>query len=319
MAREAGVSQTTVSYVLNNVPHQKISAATRQRILTAVEKLGYRPSVAARTLRTGRSDTVLLLLADMPLGHTAIELIERLTQVLQRHGLNVVTRIDDESSDGSLWADLVPRTVVVLAPVSSERRERMESAGIQVINAWRREPGETGHDALGRSQNRVGRLQAHHLVSAGHRRIGYAAPLDTRLSAFHELRSQGVEDVCAELGLEQPVVRAVEADAGAAAAAVRAWRSEGVTGVCAFNDEMAFALLAGMRGEGWTAPVDLAVIGVDDIPVARFAEPPLTTVDQHMETVAGELAQAVLRPRDSLADIHRLRGESATVVVRSSA
>ncbi|WP_159058718.1 LacI family DNA-binding transcriptional regulator [Streptomyces caeruleatus] len=319
VAREAGVSQTTVSYVLNDVPHQKISAETRERVHAAVAKLGYTPSAAARALRTGQSDIVLLLLADMPLGHTAIELVEQLTQVLQRKGLNVVTRIEDGGASDSLWADLAPRTVVVLAPMRADRRRRMEAAGIQVINAWRCDAEDVGHDTLAHSQHRVGELQAGHLAAAGHRQLGYAAPADRRLSDFYELRLQGVRDACGELGIAPPVVREIEADKDLAAVAAQEWRAAGVTAVCAFNDEVAFALLAGMRAAGLAAPGDLAVIGVDDIPVARFAEPPLTTVDQHMGIVAGELAQAILRRQDLPEASGEPRGESATVVARQSA
>ncbi|MFI6961764.1 LacI family DNA-binding transcriptional regulator [Streptomyces sp. NPDC050255] len=86
VARQAGVSQTTVSYVRNDVRHQKIAVETRHRIHAAVERLGYTPSTAARTLHKGHSDIVLLLLADMPLGHTAIQLVEELTQILQKQG-----------------------------------------------------------------------------------------------------------------------------------------------------------------------------------------------------------------------------------------
>ncbi|MEU9949819.1 LacI family DNA-binding transcriptional regulator [Streptomyces sp. NPDC047939] len=319
VAREAGVSQTTVSYVLNDVPHQKIAAGTRQRIHAAVEKLGYTPSAAARTLRKGQSDIVLLLLPDMPLGHTAIELVEELTQVLQKQGLSVITRIEDGGSNAAQWADLAPRAVVVLAPVEASRRKRMEAAGIQVINAWRRDPGETAQDTLARSQHHVGRLQARYLAAAGHQHLGYAAPADPGLGPFYELRLQGVRDFCANLGLPEPVVRVIDADADEAATAVREWRDAGVTAVCAFNDEAAFALLAGARMAGLAIPEDLAVIGVDDIPVARFAHPPLTTVDQRMSVVAEGLAQAILRGEESTVNSGRPRGTSATVVARDSA
>src|SRR4051794_41190218 len=68
VAREAGVSRTTVSYVLNETPHQKIPDATRQRVLDAVARLEYAPSAAARALQSGRSDVVLCLLPDWPIG-----------------------------------------------------------------------------------------------------------------------------------------------------------------------------------------------------------------------------------------------------------
>jgi DNA-binding LacI/PurR family transcriptional regulator len=68
VARVAGVSRATVSYVLNDTPHQTISAATRTRVFEAASSLGYAPSAAARALRTGRSDVVLCLLPDWPIG-----------------------------------------------------------------------------------------------------------------------------------------------------------------------------------------------------------------------------------------------------------
>ncbi|MFH8491089.1 substrate-binding domain-containing protein [Streptomyces longisporoflavus] len=142
------------------------------------------------------------------------------------------------------------------------------------------------------SQHHVGELQVRHLAAAGHQRLGYAALTDTRLGDFFELRRQGVRDARSELGLDAPVVRKVEPDADVAETAVQ------VTAVCAFNDEVAFALLVGMRAAGLSAPGDLAMIGVDNIPVTRFAEPPLITVGQHMRIVAGGLAEAILRRRD---------------------
>jgi len=66
VAREAGLSRATVGYVLNEVPHQSIPEPTRQRVFAAAAKLGYTPSAAARSLRSGRSNLVLCLLPDWP-------------------------------------------------------------------------------------------------------------------------------------------------------------------------------------------------------------------------------------------------------------
>lgn len=319
VAKEAGVSQTTVSYVLNNAPNQKISPETRQRIQAAVKKLGYTPSAAARTLRLGRSSVVLLLLADLPMGYTAIELVENLTQVLRQEDLTVITRIDDGRSDGALWEDLAPCAVVIFAPISAERRARLRASGIQMIDVWPY-PGDAGDAPLTRSQIRVGRLQAQHLVQAGHQRLGYAAPDDPRQQAFYEPRLHGVQQVCADRGLAPPVVREIPLDTASAAAAARLWRADGVTAVCAYNDEVAFALLSGMHTAGLSAPQGLAVIGVDDIPVARFSQPPLTTINHRMDVTAAELAGAVLSSLQLPPSVAPPRqGEAATVVVRRSA
>jgi DNA-binding LacI/PurR family transcriptional regulator len=90
VARMAGVSRATVSYVLNDTPHQTISADTRDRVLHAAAELGYAPSAAARTLRTGRSDVVLCLLPDWPIGQEVGALLTNLSGALAGHGLTFV-------------------------------------------------------------------------------------------------------------------------------------------------------------------------------------------------------------------------------------
>ena len=86
VARLAGVSRATVSYVLNDTPHQVIPAHTRERVRAAAAELGYTPSVAARALITGRSDVVLLLLPDWPIGPTVGALLESLSDAFASTG-----------------------------------------------------------------------------------------------------------------------------------------------------------------------------------------------------------------------------------------
>ena len=87
----------------------------------------------------------------------------------------------------------------------------------------------------------------------------------------------------------------VPLDADEAAVAVQLWRgASAVSAVCAYNDEVALAVLAGLRLLGLAAPGDLAVIGVDDIPVARLAAPPLTTVTTDQAAVAQHLADTIV-------------------------
>lgn len=316
VAKEAGVSQTTVSYVLNNVPHQTIPEETRQRIHAAVDKLGYTPSAAARTLRLGRSNIVLLLIANMPLGATAIELIEHLTADLERHDLSVITRIESGRSLASLGKSLAPSAVVAFAPLAEEQRAGIRDTGAYVIDVWG--DNDDGPNVMARGQFRIGRMQADYLASKGHIRLGYAAAADPRLSPFLDPRLDGVRRSCSEHSLPPVSVRQVALDTSAAAHAARAWQDEGISAVCAFNDEVAVALLAGIRAAGLSAPADLAVVGVDDIPMAQFAEPPLTTINQHMDAIAAELADAVLDGLKS-GNGRRAPSESATLVVRHSA
>jgi DNA-binding LacI/PurR family transcriptional regulator len=106
-----------------------------------------------------------------------------------------------------------------------------------------------------------------------------------------------------------------------AQAAARAWHGADptITAVCAYNDETAFILLAGMRRAGLRAPGDLAVIGVDNISLAPFADPPLTTIDQNLAVAAKHLARLVAAGTAGAPLPRMPRSESLTLVVRESA
>jgi len=293
VARESGVSRTTVSYVLNGTEGTSISDATRRRVLETAARLGYAPSAAARTLRSGRSDLVLCVLPDWPVGPVVETILDHLADDLAERGLSFLVhhaRGDRPLSD--LWRAVTPRTVVGLAEFEPEEALAMRQAGIQVVGTGADDP------AAEDPQPRIGRLQVDRLVAGGRTRIGYATTADPRISEFADQRLAGVRSACTEHGLSDPLVIPVRVEPADGAAAVAAWREAGVTGVAAYNDEVAFAVLAGARAARLAVPGDLAVIGVDDVPLAALAAPPLTTVTQHIEREASYLAACVLAALD---------------------
>jgi DNA-binding LacI/PurR family transcriptional regulator len=295
VARAAGVSRATVSYVLNNTPHQTIPPETRRRVLDAATRLDYAPSAAARTLRSGRSDVVLCLLPDWPVGQEVGTLLSHLSAALARHGMTFVahpsTRADRPVA--AIWKALTPAAVLAFEEISDDEIAAMRAAGVAPLVALLGVSRERRHE-LEVPQQRVGRLQAEHLATTGHDRLGYAYPDDPRVAIFAEPRLDGVRAACVAAGLPPPVVRTVALEPAAAADAVVAWHAERVTGVCAYNDEVALAVLAGMRVRDLAAPGDLAVIGVDDIPPARLCEPPLSTIATDQTQVAEHLAATIV-------------------------
>src|SRR3954447_15341675 len=132
VAREAGLSRATVSYVLNDTPHQTIPEGTRRRVLEAAARLGYAPSAAARALRTGRSDVVLCLLPDWPIGTEVGSMLGNLSTALARQGLTFVVapgnREDRPISD--LWKAITPAAVIVFTDFSDDEMAAMRSAGV---------------------------------------------------------------------------------------------------------------------------------------------------------------------------------------------
>ena len=295
VAREAGVSQSTVSYVLNDTPHQSIPPATRARVRDAAAALGYTPSAAARALRRGASEAVLMVLPDAPIGESIAQAIEGVAEVLEPHGYAVVHRRQKEGRPlASLWRELMPAAIATLSALPADEAVLMEAAGIPVV-ASSLDPGHAGDVVT--PQRAIGRLQVRHLAERGHRTVGFAASTDPHVQQFLAPRLTGVRHECAERGLPAPVVVDVPWDREGAVGAVRRLRDrpEPVTAVAAYNDDLAFAVLAGMRTHGLRAPDDVAVIGVDNIPLAQFAVPPLTTVDSHSEDVGRDIGRLVLQ------------------------
>lgn len=309
-----------MSYVLNDSPKHAIPAATRERVWQAVRDLGYTPSPAARALRRGRSDAVLLILPDLPTGPALASFLDMLARELDHHGLSLLTRRERAGQPlSALWRDVVPAAVIPIRPLDEVELQELRAAGVHVPSWVVAAPDDQGSIVAG--QVLIGALQVQHLAAAGHRHLGYAAPTDPRVGMIHTLRLDGARVACLELGLDEPVVVETGLDVDSAAAAVRRWRDRDprVTGICAYNDEHAFAVLAAMRTLGLAAPVDLAVIGVDNVPLAPFASPPLTTIDQKQEMIAAHLARAVVDGLAGKTPPPPPRSELFELVVRESA
>lgn len=318
VAQRAGLSRATVSYVLNDTPHQVIPESTRRRVLDAAAALGYTPSAAARALSSGRSDVVLLLLPDWPIGPSVGVLIEFLSTALAGHGYTFVAHPRSAGRPvGEVWKSITPAAVISFEELEEAEVARLRSAGIELSLALFGSPGR----AMDVPEQRTGRLQAEHLAATGHRRLGYAYPEDPRVQAFAGPRLAGVRQACAELGLPEPLVETVPLDPAAAADAVARWHAADprVSGVAAYNDEVALAVLAGAHRRGLRVPDDLAVVGVDNIPAAAVATPTLTTVEPDLEVLARHIAEQIARRLDGRPEPRRPGSDIHAVVVRESA
>ncbi|QFG22156.1 LacI family DNA-binding transcriptional regulator [Actinomadura sp. WMMB 499] len=286
VARAAGVSRTTVSFVLNDRPGQSIPEETRRRVLEAARDLDYRPHASARALAAGRSDIVLLSVPDVPIGPSISRFVEELAAALGDHGLTLVTHLTGARGRPlpDVCATLGAMAVIGLGAFDDATADALHRAGASLVL-----PTEDAASAM----SEIGRIQAEHLVGRGHRRLGYALPTDPVLRPMARSRLDGAARACAAAGIDLPVALETGMEIADAARAVAGWTEQGVTGVCAFNDEIAMAVLAGMRDRGLAAPADIAVIGADDIPTARLAAPPLTTVAFDLREVGRHRAEAV--------------------------
>ncbi len=295
VAAAAGVSQTTVSFVLNGRRERGISDETRELVRATAERLGYVPSAAARSLRSGRSDLVLCLVSEVVISEARERFMLNLSAELASAGYACVFLLHATNTPlADVWRHVGPDIIVTFPKLAPKDAEAIRRAGIALIDSiYSAETGPTAPNGL--DQRAIGRLQLEHLAERGHRKIGIATIDDPRETMASRPRLEGVRERCRELGLDDPVVMVMEYTRDSADAALRGWRGADVTAVAAFNDLTALAVLAAAATQGVRVPDDLALIGVDDLSIASLSAPALTTVAINFDLLGHLLAEKVLR------------------------
>ncbi len=304
VARAAGVSRTTVSFVLNETAGQTIPAETRERVLAAAARLNYSPSPEARRLRRGTSDVVLLYLApELPLSADFGMLLEQMSAAFAETGLVLVAHPWATRPDAEAWRAVTPAAVVTYA-LDEPVVDAMRRNGVRAVVSLTGGADPVGRWVVGARELELAAAQVGRLADAGHTRLAYAMPHSPRLVGAGRLRRQALQQVCAARGLPAPLAEAVPIDVMGAAQVVAGWQRErGVSAVCAHDDITALAVLAGMRELGLDAPGGLAVIGVNDTPAAALAQPALTMVAADAGATARyvvDVVTALLRGEDAL-------------------
>ncbi|RZU65229.1 LacI family transcriptional regulator [Microterricola gilva] len=289
VARRANVSQATVSYVLNNVTSQKISEKTRSAVFRAAEELGYRPNRAAQSLAARASRIALFVVPSAHLGELIVDISSHLTARAAERGVTLIVHFEGAANRSIIDAaqDLRPRVVFSMFGLDDESEAWLSKQKIPVSSLF-----PTGGLALG-MDDPTGSVQVDHLVEKGHSRIAFADTSDPGLAVLSKSRFDLVAQACAEGGLPAPAYGRFRLDASGAAQIVEGWVADGVTAVAAYNDEVAVAVLAGIRRAGLRCPQDLAVIGVDEMAINGSMEPPLSSIAFDTDSLAVEYASAL--------------------------
>lgn len=295
VAREAGVSQTTVSFVLNGREEHGLSAETRRRVLETAERLGYVPSGAGRALRKGRSNVVLCVVPDFPVAEAMEQFKLALGRSLGEAGYACVYlhHAGTATPLAELWQHVQPAVVVAFGSLPPADAQLLRRAEIPLLDGVFTPDGS---GLTGLNQEDIGWLQIEHLAARGHRHIGYAVLDDPRERPFCLPRLEGATRACRDLGLPAPQVVSMRYSRASARDAVAEWTrgATPVTAVAAFNDLTALAVLASCRTQHIDVPDDLALIGVDDLPVSSLAVPALTTIGMDLTAAAGNLTAGIL-------------------------
>jgi LacI family transcriptional regulator len=279
VAREAQVSTATVSRVING--HGNVTDATRARILDAVERLRYVPDSAARSLSTGLTNTIGVLLPDLH-GEFFSEIIRGIDQAARRRGLHLLLSSVHGSAEEAARAirALNGRVdgLLIMSPYADAAFLADHSADdtpAVLINSPVR---GASHSSFGLDNRGGAAAMVRHLVAVGCRRIAFIAGPDANFDATERLAGfREALEGCA--GVEGSVMAGDFSEA-AGEAAGRALAAQAVRpdAVFAANDMMALGALRALREAGLTVPDDIAVAGFDDIPMARYVAPGLTTV-----------------------------------------
>jgi LacI family transcriptional regulator len=283
VAREAGVSVATVSRVFTG--KGPVQEETRRRVLEVAGRLRYLPNATARSLTTNKTGALGVLLPDL-YGEFFSEVIRGIDLTARRRGYHVFVSSShsDRSEVETVLRALRGRVdgLLVMSPEVDAQALQANLPAALPVTLLNTEWEGSDVPSLNIDNHGGAYAMARHLVGLGHRRIAFVEGAPGNYDARERLRGyrDGLRDAAAETGeiasLEIPGEFSEESGYRAGAALLRL--DPRPTAVFAANDAMAIGLLSALQEAGVRVPADIAVAGFDDIPIARFLTPPLTTV-----------------------------------------
>jgi DNA-binding LacI/PurR family transcriptional regulator len=305
VARRAGVSRTTVSLVLNDVSGFQISAATRGKVREAARKLGYVPNAPARALAGSRTHVIGLVFSRRPhhiAGETFLpRVVDGLLDVTRANNLRLLIDIVAPQHQEREYINLARGKridgLVLSAPRLGERALRnLEREGLPTVLIGRLP--KTEFFSVDVDNHLAARRAAEYLISLGHRRIAciinaplsYAAAAD-RLEGYRAaLKGAGIR-------YDPSIVRFGDFSLESGYSRMNELLAQGghFTAVFTASDTVALGAKNALRETGRLIPDDISLMGMDDISIAKFLDPPLTTVRVPAEALAGQACEMLLR------------------------
>lgn len=320
VADEAGVSLSTISKVLNG--RADVSAATRERVEELLQRRGYeRRGARAQP----KADLIELVFHELE-SVWSMEVIAGVEEVAQEHGLSVVLTVSgSRHAPDPEWIEGVMRrrpvgVVLVFSDLAPEYRERLRSRAIPFVIV---DPaGDPSPDApsVGSANWSGGLMATRHLIELGHRRIAaITGPEDMMCSLA---RLDGLRSAMNSAGLEiRPEwIRFGDFHMSGGRDHARELLSspDRPTAIFAGSDLQALGAIEAARGLGLRVPEDVSIVGYDDIPLAQWLTPRLTTVHQPLRRMGEEAARLVIRLSEGSAEATPRMDLATSLVVRES-
>lgn len=290
VARHANVSVATVSRVLNN--SALVSQETRETVMQAVAQLGYRPNANAQALATQVSDTIGVIVMDVSDAFfgALVKAVDTVAQEHQKYVLIGNSYHEAEKERHAIEVLIRQRCNALIVHSKALSDEELtgfmeQIPGMVLIN--RVVPGYT-HRCVCLDNVSGAVMATRMLLNNGHQRIGYLASShqiednDSRREGwFRALEEQGIAAPDSWVGTGSP-----DMQGGEAAMVELLGRNLQLTAVFAYNDSMAAGALTALKDNGIAVPQHLSLIGFDDIPIARYTDPQLTTVRYPVASMA---------------------------------
>jgi len=300
IARKANVSTATVSYVINKSRY--VSPERTDRVQKAIAELGYRPHATARSLRSKRSCTIGLIVPD-----NANPFFADIARGVEDAGFEAGYTVILCNSNAMLERELdyidvllskrVDGIIFFSTSMEIEQVRPVVEMGIATAIFYR-DPGNLDVDAFRIDNRKVGYLGTRHLIELGHKNIACIRPASMGLPSYR--RVEGFQLALDEASLDCPLPLMPQGNnriSGGVRAAEQLLDSNlPFTAIFAANDAMAIGAMRTLRDHGYQIPRDVSIVGVDDITLAKYTEPPLTTVAQP-KADAGRLAVQYLVER----------------------
>lgn len=296
VAREAAVSVASASRAMNG--HSNVTEATRQRVLEAARRLKYVPHSGARSLTMRRSNTIGVVLPDL-FGEFFSEIIRGIDSAAHRRGLQLLLANMHGSAAETATAIQTMRGrvdgLMVMSPmVDADFIADNLPKGLPavVMNGWL---DGAGHASLSIDSYAGARMMVAYLVERGFKRIAHISGPAVNTDAEERLRGfrEAIGDL---LGDDNPPVLAGDfsEESGEAAGRAIAADRNGIDAVFAANDMMAVGCLTAFAEGGLAVPEDIVVAGFDDIPIARYVTPSLTTMRVHIAELGTQALETLV-------------------------
>ncbi len=295
VAKHAGVSPKTVSNVINNWPY--ISDSTREKVQRSIEELDYRPSGLASSLRTGRTNTIGVMIPDITNPFFG-QFIRGCEDVLYNAGYSILLCNTNENSTKERWylETLVKRGVDGILTVGSRSTaEVLYSIIHNEIPVVAVDPPSLHDNTTVIDIDNIGgaKIAVEHLIRLGHKRIAHLGGPIQRMAAYNRLQGylQALEN--AKIAYDEALVLQCDPTIrGGFHAALNLIPARKPTALFCYNDLMAVGAMVACRELDLKIPRDIAIVGFDDIAISSLVEPALTTVrvrQYHVGRMASDL------------------------------